>query len=201
MAEKFALGGLPPLGSKDLGPTSDEEVLELHHEASSDEESQKQDASPETERKMLQQHQKAMRTARFPHALAENHPSRSYAASAAAATVTEIYVGRSGNMKDKVPMGRHRPRSVCIHARNGQIDARALISKLAEAEAPITHIQRLGNGDMEITFPSIEVRNKFFSLPFVHSPRRRWEAGLTNPPPLGENFSQACGTPARHRPA
>ncbi|XP_065055208.1 uncharacterized protein LOC135683785 [Rhopilema esculentum] len=104
--------------------------------------------------------------------LHQHQNSRSYVASAAAATVTELYIGRSGNMKDKVPMGCHRPRSVCIHARNGQIDARALISKLAEAEAPITHIQRLGNGDMEITFPSIEVRNKFFSLPFVHSPRR-----------------------------
>ena len=93
---------------------------------------------------MLQQHQKSLRTARFPHALAGNHPSQSYAASAAAATVTEIYVERSGNMKDKVPMGRHRAHSVCIHTHNGQIDARALISKWAEAEAPINHIQRLG---------------------------------------------------------
>eukprot|EP00795_Rhopilema_esculentum_P015894 gene15894-7226_t len=113
--------------------------------------------------------------------LHQHQNSRSYVASAAAATVTELYIGRSGNMKDKVPMGCHRPRSVCIHARNGQIDARALISKLAEAEAPITHIQRLGNGDMEITFPSIEVRNKPSEEP--PAPADKAEVVFPDPPP------------------
>ena len=46
---------------------------------------------------------------------------------------------------------------------------------------------------MEITFPSIGMRNKFFSLPFVHSPRRRWEAGLTN--------SQSLWVRIFHKPA
>eukprot|EP00795_Rhopilema_esculentum_P015930 gene15930-7261_t len=60
---------------------------------------------------------------------------------AAAATVLDIYVGRSGEYRENPPNRQHR--SVCFHTPNAHIIPSALIKKLAEARIKSSHLQRL----------------------------------------------------------
>eukprot|EP00795_Rhopilema_esculentum_P017851 gene17851-biopygen49 len=110
-------------------------------------------------------------------------PPRSYAAAATIA-LTEVMVGRSGNLRSNPPMGRDRPRSICVHATDGLIDCRAFIQKLANNDLKPTHLQKLPNGDLEVTFASIGDRDQFLSLEFVRRPRIPWKPGLQHPPPV-----------------
>eukprot|EP00795_Rhopilema_esculentum_P015929 gene15929-7260_t len=109
---------------------------------------------------------------------------RTYAALAAAATVNEIYVGRSGNLRSHVPNGRHRPRTLCVHSREGAIDVKALIGKLQEIALIPQQTGRLPNGDLQITFDSQRDKERFLGLCFVHVPRRQWAPGLADPPAI-----------------
>ena len=179
MAEKPALGGVMPLGSKDHDQVPEKVALSQDSES---------DISPEEEMELLRQHKSHMRqeTNRRPYIgnLHRNPPEKSYAAQAAAATVLDIYIGRSGGLRDNPPNGRHRPRSVCLHTPNAHIIPSALIKKLAEAGIKPSHLQRLPNGDLEITFHTVADKARFFDLPYVHLPRRNWEPGMENPPPI-----------------
>ena len=108
----------------------------------------------------------------------------SYACQVAAATILEIYIGRSGDLRENPPIGRQRPRWVCVHTPNATTIPSALINSLAEHDIEPTHLQKLPNGDLEMTFTSEEDKGKFFSLPKVHLPRRSWQSNMENPPPV-----------------
>ena len=184
MAEK-----LDPVRGQDRVPTSED----IHFENDTD-----SDIDSTDEVELLRQHKSTLRHVpqalpriRRPYQNARIEPTRppsiiprSYAAQAASAAVSDIYVGRSGGLRDNPPNGRHRPRSVCIHTPNATIVPSALIYKLTEAEICPSHLQRLPNGDLEITFKTLEDKDRFFRLPYVHLPRRDWEPGMHNPPPV-----------------
>eukprot|EP00795_Rhopilema_esculentum_P015901 gene15901-7233_t len=120
-----------------------------------------------------------------------NPPEKSYTAQAAAATVLNIYVRRSGEVRDNPPNGRHCPRSVCLHIPNAHIIPSALIKRLTEAGIKPSHLQRLPNGDLKITFHTLEDKVHFVYLPYVHLPRRNWEPGMENPPPMDTTLTNA----------
>ena len=195
MAEKPAPGGVMPLGSKDHDQVPEKVALSQDSES---------DISPEEEMELLRQHQSHMRqeTNRRPYMrtihrsrepTGRTAPERSYAAQAATATVLDVYIGRSGGLRDNPPNGRHRPRSVRIHTPNASIVPSALIKKLADSGIKPSHLQRLPNGDLEITFHTLADKSRFFYLPYVHPPRRSWEPGMDNPPPIWVRVS--------HKPA
>ena len=136
MAEKLALGGDMALGSKDRDLIIEKVALSQDSDF---------DISPEDEAELVRQHKSHMRqeTNRCPYignlhhsctSIVTNPLEKSYAARAAAATVLDIYVGRSGGLRDNPPNGRHRPRSACLHTPNAHIIPSALIKKLATSK-------------------------------------------------------------------
>ena len=190
MAEKLAPGGSAPYGSEDLDTiesssedgTEDElERLVLHKRAMRN--STNTDST----------HNRRSSNSRPPPKKKPEAPvPRTYAALAAAATVNAIYVGRSGNLRSQVPNGRHRPRTLSVHSREGAINMTALIGKLQEIALIPQQIGRLPNGDLEITFESQRDKERFLGLCFVHVPRRQWAPGLADPPAI---WVRAFGKP------
>ena len=191
----------PKCLSRDSVPSTADRIMlptcdEIENEYTSDGET----TDEATERSRLEKHQRQLRKTlppvpswnKNPRSRAnvssrpeiKNQPPRSYAALAAAATVTEVIVGRSGNLRSNPPMGRARPRSLCVHSANGVIDCRAFIRKLADQDLKPTHLQKLPNGDLEVTFASLGDKDRFLGLPFVHHPRQPWTPGLQHPPPV-----------------
>ena len=189
MAEKLAPGGSTPYGSEDL------DTIESSSEDGTED---------ELERLML--HKRAMRNYTNTDSTHNRRPSngrpppkkpeapvpRTYAALAAAATVKAIYVGRSGNLRSQVPNGRHMPRTLCVHSREGAINVTALMGKLQEIALIPQQIGRLPKGDLEITFESQRDKERFLGLCFVHVPRWQWAPGLADPPAI---WVRAFGKP------
>ena len=186
MAEKLAPGGSVPYGSEDL-------AIEEETQSSEDE------TDIGLERERLVRHQQKLRTNGLPVVPQGNRrpyprpssatdvlsrplpvlPSvaddagreRNYAAAVgrAAAPVEEVIVGRSGGLRMN-NIGRPRPRTVCVHSGKGAIDCKALISKLESYMLEPTHVQKLPNGDLEVTFPTIAEKVRFLGLDFVRHP-------------------------------
>ena len=207
MAERLA-----PHRSQDQGPTSAAKgsvpsgAAKIIHHFEEDSTSDGEITDEATEKARLADHQKRLRkhlpavpvptwrkapTSRTPTPAAHTPSTApiglmptSYASQAAAATILEIYVGRSGGLRENLPNGRRRPRSVCVHTPNATIVPSALVNCLAEHDIRPTHLQKLPNGDLELTFKSVEDKEKFFSLPNVHLPRRSWQPNMDNPPPV-----------------
>ena len=200
MAETLAPGGSAPHGSEDL-------VLEEVDVVSSEDET---DLGLERER--LVRHQQKLRLNGLPavpqgNRLPYPRPSSAtdalsrqlpvlpsvvddagqkinYAAAVGRAVVPveEVIVGRSGGLRMN-NIGRPRPRTVCVHSGRGAIDCKARIAKLETYLLEPTHVQRLPNGDLEVTFPTVADKDRFLGLGFVRHPRCPWQPGLRDPPP------------------
>ena len=78
-------------------------------------------------------------------------------------------------------------------ANNASIVPSALIKKLADSGIKRSHLQRLPSGGLENTFHTLPDKARFFDLPYVHMPRRSWEPGMDNSPPIWVRIS--------HKPA
>ena len=187
MAEKLAPGGSVPYGSEDLGiedavssdedcidPLLEKEQLERHQQ------NLRKSGVPQVPPRKRRPYPNptsitvaSSRPLPVPPSVGDDADgvttqALNYAAAVGRTTapVTEVMVGRSGGLRMN-SIGRPRPRTVCVHSGKGAIDCKALIAKLEMFLLEPTHVQRLPNGDLEDTFPTVADKDRFLGLVFV----------------------------------